>query len=303
MRELDISTLDLNLLVLLEALFASSSITQAGDRVGLSQPAASRALARLRAMLGDPLFVRGATGLAATRRAEALQAPLARALAEIRSIVAPPRFEPRSARGNVRLLMPDGEAVALVPALLALLKAQAPGLDLNLLPRGADALPRLAAADADVAIGVFETAPAGFRRQRLYADTMVSVLRRGHPALKRGLTLARFVELSHALITITGEGGGPVDAALASRGLARRIALRIPSFLAAPLVVARSDLVVTMPRSAATAFAAIAPVALVPPPLPIPGFTVSQLWHERLQADARHAWLRKTIAEAARTRA
>jgi DNA-binding transcriptional LysR family regulator len=302
MQQSDIASLDLNLLALLEALFAAPSITQAGDRIGLSQPASSRALARLRAMFGDPLFVRGTAGLVATPRAQALRAPLSRALADIRAIVASPGFDPTTARGFIRLVAPDGEAVALIPSLLARLASDAPGLDIDVLPRRADVLERLAA-DADVAIGVFESAPAGFRRQRLYNDTMVSVVRRGHPALKRGLTLARFVELRHALITITGEGGGAVDAALAARGLTRRIALRIPSFLAAPLVVARSDLIVTMPRSAANAIAATVPVALVPPPLPIPGFTVSQLWHERQQADARHAWLRKTIVDAVRSRA
>jgi DNA-binding transcriptional LysR family regulator len=128
---------------------------------------------------------------------------------------------------------------------------------------------------------------------------MVCVVRRGHPVLARGLTLARFVRLRHALITITGEGGGVVDAALAVRGLARRIALRIPSFLAAPLVVARSDLIVTMPRRAAAEIAATVPIVVLEPPLPLPGFDVSQLWHERQHADARHAWLRRIVVSIA----
>jgi DNA-binding transcriptional LysR family regulator len=293
----DLRGVDLNLLALLEALFETRSVTRAGDRLDLSQPAASRALARLRRMLGDPLFVRGSDGLVATRHAEALREPLTNALAAVRSLITPPRFDPVTATGVARLLVPDMEATTLVPRLLAAFAVQAPGLDLALLHRKGDALAMLAADAADLALGVFGTAPAGFRRQRLYSDTMVCVVRRGHPALKHGrLTLARFVELRHALITITGEGGGMVDTALAAKGLSRRIALRIPSFLAAPLVVARSDLIVTMPRRAAAEFAALAPLALIDPPLAIPGFDVSQVWHERQHADPRHTWLRRLVA-------
>ena len=167
------------------------------------------------------------------------------------------------------------------------------------MPRGAEPRATLAANEADLAIGVYAVAPAGFRRQRLDGDTMVCVLRRGHPTLARALTPARFAALDHAPITITGKGGGVVNTAVARHGLTRRIALRAPSFLAAPLVVAHGDLVVTMPRRIATEFAAIAPIVLVEPPVALPGFTVSQVWHERQHADTRHAWLRATIAAVA----
>lgn len=295
----DLRQIDLSGLALLEALFETRNITRAGDRVDLSQPAASRALGRLRLALRDPLFVRGSAGLVPTPRAAALQPRLREALAAVRAMVAPVTFDPATATGPCRLFVNDVDAAALVPRLLAVLAAEAPGLDVELLPRRDDPLAALAADAGDLALGFYPAAGAGFRRQRLYGDTMVCVLRRGHPALARGLTLARFVALRHALISITGIGGGVVDQALAARGLARRVALRIPSFLAAPLVVARSDLVVTMPRRVATEFAALAPIVLVEPPLPLPGFTVSQVWHERRHADPRHAWLRKTIAAVA----
>lgn len=173
-----------------------------------------------------------------------------------------------------------------------------PGLDIALLPRSPNTFALLADDGADLAIGVFDSAPAGFRRQRLYSDSMVCLVRRGHPVLRHGLTLERFQELLHVLITITGEGGGMVDSALAARGLTRRVALRIPSFLAAPLVVARSDLIVTLPRRTALEFAALAPLVLIEPPLALPRFDVSQLWHERQQADARHGWLRRMLVSA-----
>jgi DNA-binding transcriptional LysR family regulator len=300
MHQVDLRGVDLNLLTLLEALFETRSVTQAGDRLDLSQPAASRALGRLRRMLGDPLFVRGADGLVPTRHAETLRAPLAQSLASARLVIAPPRFDPATATGAVRLIIPDVDAATLVPRLLAAFAQSAPGLDIVLPPRGRDTFAMLADDAADLGVGVFDAAPAGFRRQRLYSDTMVCVVRRGHPVLKRGLTLERFRELRHVLITITGEGGGVVDAALAARGLSRRIALRIPSFLAAPLVVARSDLIVTLPRRTAAEFAALAPLVLVEPPLKLAGFDVSQLWHERHHADPRHAWLRRVLVSVVR---
>jgi len=299
MHKVDLSTLDLNLLTLLEALLATRNVTRAGDSVGLSQPAASRALQRLRAAFGDPLFIRSPAGLVPTPRAVALAEPLGRALAAVREAVSPQTFDPATATGAIRLATPDLDAATLVPRLLATFAREAPALDIDLSTRARDSLAALAADEIDLALGVFDVAPAGFRRQRLYTDTMVCIVRRGHPVLKRGLTPERFAALDHALITITGEGGGIVDAVLARRRMTRRIALRIPSFLAAPLVVARSDLIVTMPRKAAMEFAAIAPLALVEPPIALAPFDVSQLWHERRHADARHAWLRRMVQSVA----
>jgi DNA-binding transcriptional LysR family regulator len=298
MHQVDLTGIDLNLLKLLEALLDTRNVTRAGDRLDLSQPAASRALQRLRKALGDPLFVRGPDGLTPTPHAERLQEPLGRALAAIRAVVAPQRFDPKTAKGAVRLVVPDVDAAMLVPKLLATFAREAPGLDIELPPRGRGPLELLASDRADLAFGVFDTAPAGFRRQRLYSDTMVCIVRKGHPVLRRGLTLEHFVEMKHALITITGEGGGIVDTALAAKRLSRRVALRIPSFLAAPLVVARSDLVVTMPRRTALEFASLAPLVLVEPPIRLPGFDVSQLWHERQHAEPRHAWLRRVVQAA-----
>jgi len=299
MQKVDLSGIDLNLLTLLEALLETRNVTRAGDRLDLSQPAASRALQRLRNAFGDPLFVRTPGGLIPTPRVEELREPLERALAAVRDVIAPRAFDPKTATGAVRLAVPDVDAATLVPRLLAAFAMAAPELDIELSARSRDTFGLLAADHVDLALGVFDTAPAGFRRQRLYTDTMVCIVRRGHPVLKRGLTLERFAAMKHALITITGEGGGVVDDALAAKRLTRRIALRIPSFLAAPLVVARSDLVVTMPRHAATEFAALAPLVLVEPPLRLPAFDVSQLWHERHHADARHAWLRRIVQSVA----
>src|SRR5262249_8769291 len=154
-------------------------------RLDLSQPAASRALQRLRKTFGDPLFVRGADGLVPTPHAERLHEPLIRALSAVRLVIAPQRFDPKTATGTVRLVVPDVDAAMIVPKLLATFAREAPGLDIELPPRARGSLELLANDGADLAIGVFAAAPAGFRRQRLYSDTMVCIVRKGHPVLRR----------------------------------------------------------------------------------------------------------------------
>jgi DNA-binding transcriptional LysR family regulator len=301
MLETDLARVDLNLLVVLDALLDTGSVTTAARRLGLSQPAASRALARLRALLGDRLLVRGPGGrLIATPRADGLREPLARALAAVRGVLAAAPFEPATARGRLRVTALELEVLATVPALLARLERAAPGLDVEVRRGWGEPFRDLAEGRLDLVIGVVPDAPAGLRRQRLIEDSLVCLVRAGHPAVAAGLDLHRFLALRHVLVTTTGEGIGPVDAALAGRGLARRIVLRLPYFLVAPPVVARSDLIVTLPRRLARLAAASLPVVALEPPLPLPSFAIDQLWHERRQDDPAHAWLRREVAAAAR---
>jgi DNA-binding transcriptional LysR family regulator len=300
---MNLASIDLNLLVALDALLAERSVTRAAQRIGLSQPAASRALGRLRALLGDRLLVRAGGGLVPTPRAAALREPLGRALADVRGLLAPPSFDPTTAQGTIRLWALDLESATVVPSLLARIERLSPGLDIDIRPRLGDPFAALQEGTVDLAVGVFLEAPAGFRRQKLYDDDFVCLVRRGHPIAKAGLTVERYVEQRHAMVVISGSGRGPVDEMLARRGLARRIALRLPHFLAAPMIVAESDLVITLPRRLGHRFAALSPVVLLEAPLPLPGFAVSQLWHERHQDDPRHSWLRREIAAAARTAA
>ncbi|HYH38748.1 MAG TPA: LysR family transcriptional regulator [Azospirillum sp.] len=299
MREVNLAGIDLNLLVALDALLAERSVTRAADRVGLSQPAMSRVLGRLRALFGDRLLVRSSAGLIPTPRAEALAPRLRAVLAEVGRIVQPPGFDPATVRGTARLAMPDYLGLLVLPALLHRLEREAPGLDIVLAPPRAGTLAELEAGDLDLAVGNFPQVPAGFFGRTVMTDGFACLARRGHPALAEPLTPERFAGLRHALITIRDDRSpGAVDEALARRGLTRRIALRVPNFLAAPLIVAETDLILTLPRRLAHWLAGRADVQVVEPPLELGTFAITQLWHERRRDDPEHAWLRATLAAA-----
>ena len=302
MHEMDLQAVDLNLLKLLDALLKERSVTQAGVRLGLTQPAASRALGRLRRLLADRIVVRTPKGLEFTPRAAALAQPVARLLAEAAAIVAPAAFNPATARGRISIASLDHMALTMLPSVNASVERYAPGLDLDVPPSRSDNVELVANGTAGIALGMFgdDALPAGFYRRRLYDETLVGIVRHAHPVLSTGLTLERFAGLSHVLVTIVGRGGATVDAALARQGLRRRIAMRLPHFLVAPAVVARSDMIAMLPRRLAQYAAQSTPVALVELPVDVPPFTLSMIWHERTHDDPAHAWVRQQIVDLAR---
>ena len=298
MREVNLAGIDLNLLVALEALLAERSVTRAADRVGLSQPAMSRALGRLRALFGDRLFVRTAHGLAATPRATALAEPLGRALAGVRGLLVPDGFDPARFHGRMRLTCPDIQSLEMLPPLMDRLRRQAPGLDVEVVPMRGTGLDMLLTGEVELATGRFPEPRPGLYGQVVYRSGFACVVRADHPAVTEGLTLEQYVDLPHILVTVTGRGPSAVDEALAERGLTRRVALRVPHFIAAPLIVARTDMVLTLPRGLARRMAALAPLVVLEPPLPLEGFDVGLAWHERMQDDPAHAWFRREVAAA-----
>lgn len=300
---MNLSAVDLNLLVVLEALLAERSVTAAARRLGLSQPAVSHALSRLRALLGDPLFVRAAGGLAPTARTEALTPSLAQAMEAIRrSLAGPTAFAPETSERTFTIATADLGAFVLAPPLLELLTEAAPQIDVVLRSIPMEIVERqLAEGSLDVAVVVSPTSRAGFYREPLFRERFVCVLRKGHPLDRGKLTLDRYCSASHVLVAPRGTPGSPLDTELAVLGRRRRVALRVPHFLVAPHVVARSDLLWTAPQSMARAFAALLPVVVRPLPLCLDGFVMVQLWHERQHRDPAHAWFRRQLAAAART--
>jgi DNA-binding transcriptional LysR family regulator len=299
MHEVELRRVDLNLLVVLEALLEERSVTRASGRLGMSQPAVSRALGRLRRLFGDRLLVEGRRGYVLTARAESVQPLLRTTLVQIGALLDASPFDPSAAIGTLRLLMLDLETAALAPPLLARLAAEAPNLDLDVVPPGPAPLDALERDAVDAVIGVIEEAPSGIHRRGLYDDSLVTLMRTGHPAARKKLTLDRYLELGHIVVSVTGEGPAPVDAALARMGRRRRVHVRVPSFLAAVEIAARSDLVMTLPSSLARTAAGMERFVVLPPPLDPGGFTMSLLWHGRHQTASRHVWLRRTIVAAA----
>lgn len=298
MREVDLRRIDLNLLVVLDALLGEKSVTRAAQQLGMSQPAASRALGRLRALFSDALLVDGPGGYVLSARAEELRPELRNMLAGIRTMLEASPFDPATATGRVRLLMPDLQAAALVPHLLTRL-AEAPSLDLDIVAPGANGIEALENDLADAMVGLIDHAPAGIRRRRLYEEELVTLMRTDHPAAVERLTLDRFLALEHIVVSVTGVGPAPVDEALARMGRRRRVKLRVPNFFAAVEIAARSDLVMTLPSSLARTAAGMRRFVALRPPLDLGRFAMSLAWHARQQDAPRHVWLRRAIVAAA----
>ncbi|MBP2469409.1 DNA-binding transcriptional LysR family regulator [Sinorhizobium meliloti] len=264
----------------------------------MSQPAVSRALARLRALFSDALLVDGPGGYLLTSRAEDLRPLLRNTLAGVSELLDGRTFDPMQATGSVRLLMLDLEAAVLAPRLIASLAVQAPAVDLQVVPPGLRPLEALEADAVDALIGVVEDAPAGVKKRKLYQDNFVTLMRAEHPAAARKLTLERFLELDHVVVSITGTGRAWVDEILARSGRKRRVKVRVPSFFAAVEIAARSDLVMTLPSSLARTAADMRRFVMAPPPLDLGSVVISLAWHARHQDAPRHVWLRRTIAAA-----
>lgn len=299
MRQVNLRTVDLNLLTVLDALLDELSVTRAAVRLGMSQPAVSRALARLRSLFDDVLLVDGPGGYSLSERAEEIVPILRRTLAGIGDMLDAPAFDPAIATGRLRLSTPDLYTAVIGPPLLAYIGREAPGLDLDVVAPGPATIGDLEEGTLEAVIGVIDDAPAGLRRRGLFDDGYVTLLRAGHPAAEGALTLERFLELDHIAISITGTGSTPVDDVLAAAGRKRRVKVRVPNFLAAVEVAARSDLVMTLPESLARMAAGMNRFVMRTPPADPGRFTLSLLWHARHQASPRHVWLRNAIVHAA----
>jgi DNA-binding transcriptional LysR family regulator len=302
MSILHVEAFDLNLLLAFDALWTERHVTRAARRVGLTQSAMSHALARLRLQLDDPLFVPTPRGLVPTPRAHALAPPLGEALALVRHAVRPTQFAPATLRRTFTIGSNDYGDVALLPQLVARLEQEAPGVRLILRPVVGDGERALLDGQHDLMFGVPHPAAADVHGETLFQDRFVSLLRAGHPAARRPLTLERFVALRHLLISPQGVGEAAVDVALRAHGLQREIAVRVPYFLSAPLVVAQSDLIVTMPERVARAVAAQQRFVVRQPPVALPSITFNMFWHARNDADPLHRWMRQLIEAVARPR-
>lgn len=298
MLKSDVLLADLNLLKLLQALIEERSVTRAGARIGLSQPAASRGLARLRHLLDDRLVVRSSSGLTLTPRAEMLAAPVRDVLGRMKDILAPVSFDPSCATGRVSIAANDRIGMMLAPALVAQLTDAAPSLQLDLPQSSGDNVGQVTNGSVDLAMGVFDELPASLFRRVLFKEDYVCVVRRDHPAVIQGLTPIDFAAIPHVTVQISGMGESAVDTALASAGLNRRIAARVPHFVTAVAIVADSDLVISLPERLARRFATTWPVSCVPMPIPIAAVATTMIWHERRQDDPLHQWLRDQVVQA-----
>jgi len=293
----DLNDLDLNLLRVFDAVLRDRSVTLAGERIGLSQPAMSNALARLRKLFGDPLFVRTPRGMNPTPYAQRLADPVRQALDLLElTLREGAGFDPASADRTFRLHMSDIGEIAFLPALLERLKDDAPHARIEVAQHpDAGVRDALASGELDLAVGFMPELGSGVAQRRLFRDRYVCIARAGHPHIRTSLTAAQFRAAQHVLVTSSGTGHQVVERMLAEQGLLGSIALRVPHFMVVPMILERTDLVCTAPSQLAHAIARMGRFRALELPIPIPAFDVKLLWHERREQDPGNRWLRELM--------
>ncbi|AZZ92644.1 LysR family transcriptional regulator [Hahella sp. KA22] len=300
---MDFHGIDLNLLAAFDALMKERNVSRAATQVGVSQPAMSAALARLRKLTGDPLFIRSSEGLLPTARARDLEAPVAQALRHIETaLVKQPAFAPEEAAITFTLGLSDYPAFVLLPLLQKALKQQARGVELKVVEFTSrdSAVDLLDAGEIDAAIGVPPTQQEGrIITQPILKDEFVTAIRRDHPAARRGMDLQTYLSLEHVLVSPEGDRHGVVDQALALMNLRREIALSLPQMFAAPMIVAQTDLVTTLLKRVALNSPAQGALALFPPPVVLAEVWFGLIWHRRNDTHPAQVWLRNLIKSVA----
>ena len=300
--QLNWRTLDLNLLVVFDAVAQARSATRAAAKLNMTQPAISHALARLRGALRDELFVRTPDGMEATPYAERLAGPVRVALEGLGTALdGAAAFDPATADRRFVVALDNRTAVVLAAPIAAAVAAEAPGINLDFRPSGTlDLADRLDRSELDVALGSLAAPGERFSDLRLFENGFVALVRRSHPVAETGeLSLATLAALPHLDLSSTGEDTEFLDVELARHGLARRVALRAP-LLAAAAVLGQSEMLAIVGERTARAFARVAPLHVLPLPFPSPQLVTAMLWHRRLDDVMAHRWLRSLMLRVAR---
>ena len=297
---MNLNSLDLNLLVALDALLREANVSRAAMRIGLSQPAASHALQRLRDLLGDPLLVRNGARMELTPRAQALRGPLAQALDQVRGLFIPDDFDAGSSERHFRLMMPDLAVELLMPPLMEKITQAAPNIRIDVVPwRGPAIFTAEFARTIDMVISIGD-AFKGFHRQLLYTDSDALAVRRSHPAGAKLKRREAFLNARHVAVVIRGQNEDLIDGWLRAKGIERRIALVVPGYIEALHVAARTDLVAFVPRRLIAALSKQLSLISVTPPLD-PGIDEQFMFYPtRAQMDPGSIWLRKLMLETGR---
>jgi len=295
---MNLATLDLNLLRVFDAVYTHRNVSAAAAALSMSQPAVSNALRRLRREFGDELFTRSPQGMNPTPAADRAAATVAQALLLLREGLEPaPGFDAASARRKFTLNMSDIGEIVFLPSLLQFLQETAPQVSIEVVTLSVkEARLAMEGGTVDLAIGFLPDLKAGFYQQRLFEQKYVCMVRQGHPRIGDSMTMKTFIEARHAVVNAEGTGHGIVEAMFERAGLAPEMIVRLPHFLAAPTVVAATDLVATVPSKMGEHYARILPLRLLPHPLRIPVFQVNQYWHRRYHKDPANQWLRGNFA-------
>lgn len=295
MHDTHIKNLDLNLLVTLNALLEEKNVTRAAARIHLSQPATSRALARLRDMFQDPLLIKGTRGMILTDRAKELYRPLRHILNGISAIVSPPSLEPTHMQGEVVIATRDYELAAILPKIIHRILVESPQLKLRIVPLIGTDVSSLETSNVDFILTATDNKAANLHRSTIGKDGFVCLVSKNHEIVQKGMNLERYIAAKHCLVTISGFGTGLVDTLLAQKNLQRNIVVRVPHFLAVEHIIADSDLIVTLPRRLGELLSQQEKIVLINPPLIIPQFPIYLYWHTRSHNDPINRWIRRLI--------
>ena len=298
-HHMNITDLDLNLLRVFDTIATEGSVTAAGDRIGLSQPAMSNALARLRQRFGDPLFVRTPRGMRPTPFAQQLAQPVREALRLIQTALQQHAgFDPRSSDNSFRFYMSDIGEMVFLPGLLERVKRDAPGVKIEVVRIPIrDIHAALEEGGLDLAIGFLPELTTGMRQQTLFREHYVCMLRGDHPVIGGKISAKQFREASHVLVSYAGTGHQVIEETFIAQGLSARITARVPHFLVVPMILERTDLIVTVPSRVAAIFARLGNFKVLKLPLTMHSFDVRLHWHERFHQDPANRWLRQLVTE------
>ncbi len=295
---MDIRSIDLNLLLVFDAMIEHRSVTRAAEAIGLSQPAMSAAVARLRRLFDDPLFVKTGAEMRATPRAAALAPAIRHVMDTVKTeILQPQSFNAGTAERTFTLLTPDIGEINFLPPLVSRFSALAPGLSLKTLtmPRHV-AAEALESGEAELAIGYYpDLHKAGFFQQKLFQNPHVCILRTEHPAVGKSISLQQYLELPHATVRPGREH--LFEEFLQRKGLKRRVLIETSHFASLLPIIESSDLIATVPADLAQMFVRHAAIRIVEVPLQAPSIEVHQFWHQRFHKDPANVWLRGLVYE------
>ena len=304
---MNLQSIDLNLLVAFEALMEERNVTRAARRIGLSQPAMSNALSRLRRTFDDPLLTRTSSGMKPTPTAQGLIDSVRAALAQLRiALEEKPSFDAAASRRAFHVLTNDYVEVTLLELFARHVRSNAGAVSIRVhRPTNVFQPPSPSAlADSyDIAIGFFPDSlslDANVRSEVLFEEENVCIVSRNHPSIKGRISLKQYSSAGHVAVFYKSEGPGFIDTLLAQKGLTRRTFMQVPHFCSVPFVVAGSDLIATVPKRLAMRFNNVLKIQVLNVPLAIPAFRLSMLWHQRMDNDPAHSWMRGAVVETAR---
>lgn len=293
-----LTNIDLRLLQLFDEIYRTRNLSRAAERMNLTQPAVSLALARLRGHFGDPLFVRAAGNMEPTPHATALYELVLQAISLLQTTIDfRVGFDPQHSTDIFRISMTDVGQIVLLPNLLNVLRREAPGMRVDVSTITESTPAALESGEQDLAVGFMPFIDSRFYQQVLFEEDFVCLARSDHPRIRKSLTLKRYQDELHVAVKTSGTGHLVVEKTVEKLGIQRRLGVEIPNFIGLATVVGATDYLSTLPLRAGRILARTPGVRLLEPPFHIPSYQVKQHWHERKHRDPRLIWLRGVISK------